>query len=184
MPYAANGHISTDPFEGGVEISEEQYAEALAGITTGKLVAIDGGFAVVDPPVEQQPEPEAPTLDQMKAAWKAYVDGDAEATRQRFITGGSGQAMTYMQKAAEASRCISDASPNPSGYPMLSAEVGITAPTLLEVAVVVNNAYTQWQVIGAAIEAIRLGAKAAIENAETIEIAIAIYEAITWPTGG
>lgn len=50
MPYAANNQISTSPIEGGIEITTEQYGQALAGMQQGKIVTIDGGFAVIDPP--------------------------------------------------------------------------------------------------------------------------------------
>jgi len=54
---------------------------------------------------------------------------------------------------AQNSRCPTE----PSAYPRLSEEFGITAATLEEVAAAVNGAYQQWQIIGAAIEAVRLG---------------------------
>ena len=66
MPYACNGGVSradksADP--SWIEISDEQYAQALAGMAAGKLVSIDGGFALVDPPPPEEPpapEPEPP----------------------------------------------------------------------------------------------------------------------------
>lgn len=59
MPYAANGTISIEAFDGAVEITQEQYEAALEGMMAGRLVSVDGGFAVVDPPAPE-PEPEAP----------------------------------------------------------------------------------------------------------------------------
>jgi hypothetical protein len=56
MPYANNGTISQSPLADGIEITEQQYAEGLNGMLDGKLVTIEGGFAVVDPP-EPEPEP-------------------------------------------------------------------------------------------------------------------------------
>jgi|SRR5690606_25087702 len=64
MPYATNGgvsraDVSADP--AWIEIDEDQYAQALAGMAAGKLVSIDGGFAMVDPPKPEEPpvpEPE------------------------------------------------------------------------------------------------------------------------------
>lgn len=58
MPYAKNGQISTEPIEGGIEITAEQYDEALAGMLAGRVVSVDEGFAVIDPP---EPEPQEPT---------------------------------------------------------------------------------------------------------------------------
>lgn len=56
MPFARNGQISQSPIEGGIEITEQQYAEGLAGMMAGKIVTIDGGFAVIDPPKPEEPE--------------------------------------------------------------------------------------------------------------------------------
>lgn len=60
MPYAAENQISQDPIEGGIEITDEQYQAALDGMLAGKLVSIDGGFAVVDPPEPESPEAPEP----------------------------------------------------------------------------------------------------------------------------
>ncbi|MDI7864830.1 hypothetical protein MRS76_23155 [Rhizobiaceae bacterium n13] len=85
-----------------------------------------------------------------------------------------------MQKAEEARQYLAETDPI-DGDPLLLAEVGITAPTLAEVASVVHAAYTQWQQIGAAIEAARLGAKSAIYAAATIEEAESIAMEVAWP---
>lgn len=66
MPYATAGgasraDMSADP--AWIEITDEQYDEALAGMAAGKLVSIDGGFALVDPPAPEEtpaPDPEPP----------------------------------------------------------------------------------------------------------------------------
>lgn len=60
MPYAANGQISQSPIEGGIEITQQQYEQALAGMLEGKIVSVDGGFAIIDPPQEAAPEPSPP----------------------------------------------------------------------------------------------------------------------------
>lgn len=58
MPFARDGEISQSPLDGGVEITDQQYRDALAGMLAGKLVTItEGSFAVIDPP-EPEPEPE------------------------------------------------------------------------------------------------------------------------------
>lgn len=66
MPFATNGGVSradmsADP--AWIEIDDEQYVQALAGMAAGKLVSIEGGFALVDPPAPEEPptpEPEPP----------------------------------------------------------------------------------------------------------------------------
>lgn len=60
MPYAANGKISQVPIDGGIEITDEQYRQALGGMLDGMAVSIDGGFALVqaseDVPHEDIPQ--------------------------------------------------------------------------------------------------------------------------------
>ena len=58
---------------------------------------------------------------------EAVVDAGAEAERGKYITSGAGQAMTYQQKAAEAKAFTEAETPDEADYPMLAAEVGITA---------------------------------------------------------
>ena len=125
---------------------------------------------------------EPPPLDEVKADLKARLDTAAENERLKYITGGSGQAMTYQQKAAEAAACLADTDPDPTDYPLLAAEVGITGATLTEVAQTVYDAHQTWRMIGAQIEAARLGGKAAIDAADTKEDVQAAFEAVTWPS--
>ncbi len=103
MAYATAGGVSRadmsdDP--AWIEIDEDQYAQALAGMAAGKQVSIDGGFAVVDQPAPEEPpapEPDPPgpptvvTRAQGKAAliqaglWDdvlAYVDAITDPTQQ------------------------------------------------------------------------------------------------------
>lgn len=119
-------------------------------------------------------------LDAVKSFLLAKTDADAETARLSHITGGAGQAMTYSQKAAEAKAFLADAEPDAANYPLLSAEVGITAPTLAGVAAVVAAAHAAWTVTGAQIEALRLGAKAAIAAADDTDAAHAAA-AVSWP---
>ena len=105
-------------------------------------------------------------LEQEKNNRKAIIDSQAEATRQKYITQGAGQAMTYQSKAAEAIRYHET---NGQGdYPFLSEEVGITGDTLADVAATVLTMHHEWQIIGAQIERERLAAKKAVELATTV----------------
>ncbi|QIO64768.1 hypothetical protein [Rhizobium leguminosarum] len=122
-----------------------------------------------------------PTLEGLKAQLRVSIDFAAEAQRLKYITPGAGQAMTYQAKAAEAKAFLASEDPQQSDYPMLSAEVGITAGNLAAVAQIVASAYAQWQAIGAAIEAARLGGKAAVEAASDATAAQAAADAVTWP---
>lgn len=184
MPYAFEGGVRSDPIDGAIEITDEQYAAAMDGILSGLAVSIVGGFKLIEPPAVEEPNPEDDlVLDQWKMMLSARIDEDAERARLRYITGGSGQAMTYQQKAQEAAEVLSlvgSGEIDASLFPLLSAEVGITAPTLVEVAQVVDYAYQTWRVVGAQIEALRLGGKAAVSAASTIPAAKAAAQ-IQWP---
>ncbi|CUX21264.1 hypothetical protein CFBP6626_07175 [Agrobacterium tumefaciens] len=181
MPYAFEGGICTDPRDGALEITETQYSEALTAILGGQTVSVVGGFSIVAAPEQEEEDPYADLeLGQWKVKLLEKIDADAETARLRYITGGSGQAMTYQQKAQEAASVLLDENPSVETYPLLSAEIGITAATLPEVAAVVNAAYQGWRVVGAKIEAFRLGGKAAVSSAQTIEAAKQAA-AIEWP---
>lgn len=123
-----------------------------------------------------------PPIEDLRAAAKQSIDQRAEDERLKYLTPGIGQAMTYQQKADEALRYASAQAPNPADFPLLNAEVGITAPTLAEVAETVRAAFSQWLVIGSQIESVRLRAKASIEAAGTIEAVQEVMDAIVWPS--
>lgn len=49
MPYAATDHLATDYFEGSVYITQEQYAQGVDALVSGRhVVIIDGEFTIVD----------------------------------------------------------------------------------------------------------------------------------------
>lgn len=120
-------------------------------------------------------------LEAVKALLKGSIDAQAEVERLRYITPGAGQAMTYAQKAEEARLCLAANDPDAEEYPLLAAEIGITANTLLGVAQIVAAANAQWLQIGAAIEAARLATKKAISEAETLEVAQVAASSVMWP---
>lgn len=160
-----------------VEISASEYQALLDGQALGAQIRADadGKPYLYHLPVET-------SLDAIKASLKSTVDSLAEIERLKYITPGNGQAMTYQQKVAEAQAFKATSNPQPSDYPILSSEVGITADTLDEVANIVLAAFAQWQQIGALIESIRLGAKRDIDAAEDEAAARAIVDAIVWPS--
>lgn len=167
-----NGFTITDvyhPDAGFIAASDDvQLGQTWAG----------GLFGPAPPPAT--PPSDAASLASAKHAALVRIDAAAENARLRFITGGAGQAMTYQAKVAEAQRIATDGAPDPTAYPLLSAEVGITANTLPGVAGAVLEAYSAWLQIGAAIEALRLGAKRDIAQASTVE-AVEAAAAVNWP---
>lgn len=123
-----------------------------------------------------------PTIDTLKLTLTTQVDAEAEATRLLWITPGSGQALTYEQKRIEAERMATDPAPQPEAYPMLAAEVGITADTLTAVGALVRARAAAWTAIAAQIESLRLQAKAAVMAANNAAEARAAA-AVQWPAG-
>lgn len=107
-----------------------------------------------------------PLLDTLRAEQERKVDAEAEAFRQNFITPGSGQALTYQRKEAEARGWASDG--DPATAPFLAAEASATGVSIDDVAAEVIAAADQWTQIGALIEGRRMGAKAAIADADTL----------------
>ena len=100
------------------------------------------------------------------------------AVRASFVTVIPAQDMVYLEKAGEARRFLV-AYPTPAdvpetvdadpvlGFPFVLAEVGITASTAWDVAVVYVTGAATFRAAGAALETVRLGTVAAIEVAET-----------------
>lgn len=74
MPYAANGVVSQAVIDGGIEITDAQYLEAINGMMAGWVVTIDGGFHV-GPIVPSEPEPEPPTEAEILAAQSLKLQG-------------------------------------------------------------------------------------------------------------
>lgn len=123
--------------------------------------------------------PSGPDLAAVKIGLKAAVDAEAERQRLRYLTGGAAQAMTYARKVEQARAVQADADPQPEDYPLLAASIGIDGDDIQAVAATILGLDAAWEQIGAAIEAVRLTAKRAIDLAEDVEAAQAV-EAI-WP---
>ncbi|MGG7535360.1 hypothetical protein [Rhizobium sp. 12,4] len=120
-------------------------------------------------------------LPALKSALKAVIDATAETERLKYITPGAGQALTYAQKADQAQAYLAAVAPVDADYPLLVAEIGITGASAAEVANVIKANFAAWQMIGAAIEATRLGTKQAIDAAAAELEARAAFEAAQWP---
>lgn len=154
--------------DGKLEVPDELFEE---------IVALD--LSIPPPAVTGE------DLASIKQSASEMVDKSAEEQRLRWITGGAGQAMTYQAKTQEAMDFLAAHARNeevdPNRYPFLSAEIGISGKTLLDVANVVDFTHRQWAVLAAAIERIRLSSKSAITKAKSEAAVQAILDAITWP---
>lgn len=122
------------------------------------------------------------TLSDIKASLKSAVDTSAEVERLKYITAGTGQAMTYQRKVEEAKRIQADTVPTSADYPLLAASIGIDGVSLQAVAAVVLGMDAAWAQIGAQIERIRLTAKQAVDDAQDEAAARGVVAAIVWPS--
>ena len=133
--------------------------------------------------LEVAPEvvPDPPSIDEQRATAKSTINAAVAQVRQLFITDLPGQQMVYLAKEAEAQAYTALPSPPPdlSAFPLLSAEIGITAPTAADLAALWLSMATAWRTIAAMIEPLRLSAKAAVEAATTSEQIAAAMAALT-----
>ena len=109
----------------------------------------------------------APTLDldALRDASAVKVDAEAEVIRQGVLTPGAGQAMTYQRKEAEARAWLID---NDTTTPFLTAEASARGMTIADLAAEIIQLADAWVAIGAAIEGLRMGAKAAVGRAANL----------------
>lgn len=93
------------------------------------------------------------------------------SVRSKYITNIAGQESIYRIKYEEAVAYIA-ADPEPADltdYIYMAKEVGVTAPTALELAQVYLNLDAQWRALGALLEEIRIATIASIRAATTKE---------------
>lgn len=96
------------------------------------------------------------------------IDAKADEVRARFAT--PGKHTIYDRKLREAERYLDALShgnnlPSLNGYPYLRAETGLTAPGAEALARLWVAMSVQWETVSPAIEALALGAKAAVRAA-------------------
>jgi hypothetical protein len=169
MPYAAENQISMSPIEVGIEITQEQYQEALAGIMSGQIVTVAGGFAVIDrPEPEPEPEPELTPEEQLAQAKQAATQkvlGCINAFLNRFTDGvPSAEVASWATKAVEAEKVLSGGT-----SAMIEAEavvLGISEQALSEN--IQSNA-SAYAVIVSQVSGLRRTTIYAIDAAETPE---------------
>lgn len=87
--------------------------------------------------------------------------------RAKFITALPGQDMIYLKKEGEAKSYLASENPNLSDYPLISAEIGVTAPTAYEVAQIWVQLSYMWAVTASELEKVRLTCVNAINEAST-----------------
>ena len=109
-------------------------------------------------------------LDVLRNTAAASIDAQAEVIRQSILTPGAGQAMTYQRKEAEARAWSLN---NMTATPFLSAEAGAREMAIADLAAEIITLADAWVAIGAAIEGLRIGAKAAVSRAVNLGAIVA-----------
>ena len=100
---------------------------------------------------------------------KAKIDDAAGAKRREYLTVEPGQEMTYLKKAEDAQAYIDAGYPgDASPYPWVDAEATARSLTPTQVADDIKAQHDAWEVVGIAIEAIRIAAKKNIDAASTV----------------
>lgn len=115
-------------------------------------------------------------LDLLRGYLALRIDAEAETIRQRFLTPGAGQAMTYQRKEVEARAWLIE---NRTATPFLSAEASARGMTVADLAPEVIQLADAWVAIGAGIEGLRMGAKAAVGRAISLGAIVAASK-VNW----
>lgn len=161
-------------------------------IPEGHILGPDGGAIgdTWDGATYTTPPVAAPELAAVKTAALARIDADAERQRLRHISTGSGMALTYNEKHAQARAVLAlgEGAANALAeadaidlYPTLSASVGIEAPTLWGCAQIVVARYEAFADLSRGIERARLAGKKAVTEATDGAAVASAYGAIQWP---
>ena len=104
-------------------------------------------------------------LPEIKSKALRFVGEECSKVRSLYITDISGQEMIYTMKRDEAVAYLNDSDPILSDYPLISAEIGVTATTAYEVAQTYINMSAIFTQALSALENIRLIAVSTIEDA-------------------
>ncbi|MEI6558284.1 MAG: hypothetical protein WCO00_07725 [Rhodospirillaceae bacterium] len=126
----------------------------------------------------------AAALARARAEACQRVDAEAEALRARFLTPGSGQAMSYLIKAQEARAVLAGGGAAPILTALLGIELdpatGAPAASLERLAAIVDAEAGRWQAAEAGIDAARRGAKIRIAAAPGPAEVAALFP-VAWP---
>jgi len=137
----------------------ESYVETSLEIIDTSAYAVLGGVLVVvsaaSPELRLQAEAETNAL--------------IGRSRALFLTNIPFQETTYVTKRAEAVELLAMAAEptDPTIFPFLYAEVGITGATITDVAQVVLNLSYQWTLLGSNMEKLRMAASVQFTTAQT-----------------
>lgn len=111
-------------------------------------------------------------LEDAQSKARNLIDKTIGEVRLKFITDLPGQETVYKQKEQEAITYLA-LDPEPAtleGFPRLVREVGITAPTALELAQLWIFMAEQWNAIDYDLEQLRVGYKTTVTEATSIAV--------------
>lgn len=107
----------------------------------------------------------------------AAINQRAGAVRALFVTDITAQQMIYLAKEAEARAYLAATPADLGQYPLIAAEVGITADTALALAQLWVGTANQWRALAANIEGIRMSHIKMLGHPElTVEAAASVRD--------
>lgn len=160
-------------------LTETQRAEFVTKYSVSGAILADESAWPDAKPVEvwDNSVDELTVLAEAKLDAVRRVNSIASHARKAFITDIPGQEMLYMKKEQEALSYLAAAEPDITNYPLVAAEIGITAETGEQVAQVYANLGAVFLQTAALLEKARLSAVAMIEQAENTSSVQAVLEA-------
>lgn len=142
------------------------------------------------------PQPEGPTVDELKVMLVHQLNADAEAVRLKYITPGDGKCLAYNEIKDESLAVSNDGSnpvdtpidqltpeqraPMEALYPLLSAEIPYRGSSYQAVASVVQAKYAAFRQIERQIIATVNAGKQSINAATTTVEVESAYASINW----
>ena len=120
-------------------------------------------------------------LGEYRASIKTKVDADAEASRNRVITPGSGQAMTYLRKAEAARAFLAGDLTSGPQYDRIDDEAERLGVTMEQAASLIVAIADGWEAMDRMVDKVRLDTKKAIDLATTLDDIDTAYSGATWP---
>lgn len=123
-----------------------------------------------------------PPLDDVKLRAKSEIDTAAERVRLKYVTNGSGQALTYQEKAkqSDAFKAAGYTPTDGTGFPFVQAEAVATGVTAQDAADFIIATRDQWVLKGSDIEEERTrGKKNVTDAADTAAVEAAKDNAIS-----
>lgn len=120
-------------------------------------------------------------LEAIKSRVKNVIDRDAEAARQRVITPGEGQAMTYLRKADAARLLLAGQPISAAQAQRIKDEAERLGCDEDEAATVIVNLADRWEALDAQIDNMRLTSKAQVDAATSGAAIQSVLDALSWP---